>query len=99
VATFTRTARAEEDLIEIWNYIAPDNLVAADRVLDRIETVCERLAENPRMGPARPDLAQGLRYFVSGSYLVIYREAPGGVEIVRVVHGARRLPDLFGEIH
>jgi toxin ParE1/3/4 len=99
VATFTRTARAEEDLIEIWNYIAPDNLVAADRVLDRIETVCERLAENPRMGPARPDLAQGLRYFVSGSYLVIYREAPGGVEIVRVVHGARHLPDLFGEIH
>jgi toxin ParE1/3/4 len=99
VATFTRTARAEEDLIEIWNYIAPDNLAAADRVLDRIETVCERLAENPRMGPARPDLAQGLRYFVSGSYLVIYREAPGGVEIVRVVHGARHLPDLFGEIH
>jgi toxin ParE1/3/4 len=99
VATFTRTARAEEDLIEIWNYIAPDNFAAADRVLDRIETVCERLAENPRMGPARPDLAQGLRYFVSGSYLVIYREAPGGVEIVRVVHGARRLPDLFGEIH
>ena len=99
MATFTRTARAEEDLIEIWNYIAQDSLAAADRVLDRIETVCERLADNPRMGPARPDLAQDLRYFVSGRYLVIYRETPGGVEIVRVVHGARQLPDLFREIH
>jgi toxin ParE1/3/4 len=99
VATFTRTARAEEDLIEIWNYIAPESLSAADRVLDRIDRVCEHLAENPRMGPARPDLAHGLRYFVSGSYLVIYRETPGGVEIVRVIHGARYLPDLFREIH
>jgi len=99
VAKFTRTARAEEDLIEIWNCIAPESLTAADRVLDRIDTVCGHLAENPRMGPARPDLAEGLRYFVSGSYLVVYREAPGGVEIVRVVHGARHLPDLFRDVH
>ena len=95
MARFTRTAQTEEDLIEIWTHIAADNLAAADRVLDRIDEVCERLAGNPRLGPARPDLAEGLRYFVAGSYLVIYREAPGGVEIVRVVHGARHLPDLF----
>ena len=79
--------------------IAPESLTAADRVLDRIDTVCEHLADNPRMGPARPDLAEGLRYFVSGSYLIVYREAPGGVEIVRVVHGARHLPDLFRDVH
>jgi toxin ParE1/3/4 len=97
LARFTRTAQAEEDLIDVWTYVAKDNLGAADRVLDRIDEVCASLAENPRLGPARPDLAEGLRYFVAGSYLVIYREAPGGVEIVRVVHGARRLPDLFRE--
>jgi toxin ParE1/3/4 len=97
LARFTRTAQAEEDLIDVWTYVAKDNLGAADRVLDRIDEVCARLAENPRLGPARPDLAERLRYFVAGSYLVIYREAPGGVEIVRVVHGARRLPDLFRE--
>ncbi|WP_333876336.1 type II toxin-antitoxin system RelE/ParE family toxin [Methylobacter sp.] len=32
-----RTAQAEEDLIEIWIYIAQDNPSAADRVLDDIE--------------------------------------------------------------
>ena len=95
MARFTRTAQAEEDLIEIWTYIARDNLVAADRVLDRIDEVCGLVAINPGLGPARADLAEGLRYFATGSYLVIYHQAPGGVEIVRVVHGARHLPSLF----
>lgn len=95
MARFTRTARAEEDLIEIWTWVAADSPSAADRLLDRIDEVCGRLAEMPALGAARPDLAEGPRYFVTGSHLVIYRVAPGGVEIVRVVHGARDLPDLF----
>jgi toxin ParE1/3/4 len=95
VAALIRTARAEEDLIEIWSYIARDDPMAADRVLDRIDGVCLRLAENPYLGPARPDLARELRYFVTGSYLVLYRNIGNGVEIVRVIHGARDLPSLF----
>jgi toxin ParE1/3/4 len=95
LARFTRTARAEEDLIDIWRHVAAENPGAADRLLDRIDSVCERLAEFPRMGQARPDLAESLRYFVAGSYLVIYRETPDAVDIVRVVHGARNLPRLF----
>ena len=52
------------------------------------------LSENPRLGPARPDLAADLRYFPVGRYVLLYREIPGGVEIVRCVHGARDLPGL-----
>jgi hypothetical protein len=33
-----RTAQAEEDLIELWIYIAQDNPAAADRVLDVAST-------------------------------------------------------------
>jgi ParE toxin of type II toxin-antitoxin system, parDE/NAD(P)-binding Rossmann-like domain len=47
LARFTRTARAEEDLIEIWLYVAEHNPNAADRLLDKISLVCERLAEHP----------------------------------------------------
>jgi len=47
------------------------------------------------IGPARPDLRADLRYFVSGHYLILYRAQANGVEIVRVLHGARRLPDLL----
>jgi toxin ParE1/3/4 len=92
---FTLTARAEEDLIEIWTYIAADNPAAADRVIDRIEDMFGRVATNPQLGQARTDLAEGLRYSVSGSYLVLYRQVGADVEIVRVVHGARDVPSLF----
>ena len=98
MARYTRTARCEEDLIDIWTYVARDSLAAADRLLDQIDEVCERLTEFPGMGAARPDLAEQLRYFVTGPYLVLYRVAASGVEIVRVAHGARDLPGLFGGI-
>lgn len=95
MARLTRTARAEEDLIEIWLFVARDNAKAADRLLDTIDLACVRLADNPQMGPARPDLAAGLRYWTVGRYLILYRETAGGIEIVRVVHRARHLPDLL----
>jgi toxin ParE1/3/4 len=95
LARFTRTARAEDDLIEIWLYIAEDNPQAADTLLSKIDNACEHLAQNPGMGPARPDLAPDFRYSVIGNYLILYREAAEGIEIVRVVHGARHLPDLI----
>ena len=90
-----RTSRAEEDLIDIWLYVARDNPGAADAVLDRIDRVCASLAVYPELGPARPDLGAGLRYMVVGQYLVLYRKIVAGVQIVRVVHGARYLPDLI----
>ncbi|MBV9051734.1 MAG: type II toxin-antitoxin system RelE/ParE family toxin [Hyphomicrobiales bacterium] len=90
-----RTARAEEDLSDIWRYIAQDNPAAADRLLDRIDSACARLAENPKLGRVRSDIANGLRYSIVGRYLILYREIREGIEIVRVVHGARHLPDLI----
>lgn len=90
-----RTARAEQDLIEIWLYIATENPNAADKLLDQLDTVCTRLAANPLSGPARPDFAPDLRYSLAGSYLVLYRQIADGIEIVRVLHGARHIPDLL----
>ncbi|WP_207787819.1 type II toxin-antitoxin system RelE/ParE family toxin [Candidatus Thiosymbion oneisti] len=79
-----RTAKAEGDLIDIWVYIAQDNVSAADRLLDRIEEKFFVLAEQPRLGPRRPDIAPELRYFPVGNYLILYREISAGVEIVRL---------------
>ena len=45
------TAKAEEDLLEIWSYIADDSVDAADKLLDEVGAACERLAGNP--GAAR----------------------------------------------
>ncbi|MCF6286456.1 MAG: type II toxin-antitoxin system RelE/ParE family toxin [Candidatus Hydrogenedentes bacterium] len=91
----TRTVQADEDLIEIWSYIARDNMDAADALIDNIETKVKLLADNPRIGAARDEIAKGLRLFTLGNYALLYREIPGGIELVRVVHGARNLPGLF----
>lgn len=95
MARFIRTARAEEDLIEIWLRIAAESPAAADRLLDQFDDAFQVLADNPRIGAARPDLADGLRYLVVGQYLALYRLAGSDVEIVRIEHGARDLPSLI----
>ena len=89
-----RTAQAEEDLIEIWNHIALDSVRAADRLLDKLDEKSRMLADNPRLGAERKDIAPGVRSWPVGSYLILYRELDDGVEVVRYAHGARRLQDL-----
>ena len=42
-----------------------------------------------------PDIAPELRYHPIGHYLLLYRIVSGGIEVVRVVHGARDLLNLF----
>ena len=86
-----RTARAEQDLFDIWLGVAQDDLAAADRVIDRLEAATDLLADNPRMGPARPDIAAELRYFPVQRWLILYRVTDDAVEVVRYVHGARDL--------
>ena len=44
------------DLNEIWEFIAADNLEAADRVLEEIREVIGSLVSFPRMGHTREDL-------------------------------------------
>jgi toxin ParE1/3/4 len=90
-----KTAQAEEDLIELWLYIAQENPNAADRVLTDIEACFQTLADNPLIGRLRPDIAPELRYFMAGKYLILYRTVPDGVQMVRVIHGARDLSNLF----
>lgn len=85
-----RTARADEDLIEIWQRIGRDNPAAADRVLDAIERRWNQLARHPYSGMARNDIADGLRHLTVGQYLILYR-VTDAVEIVRVLHGRRNI--------
>ena len=86
-----RTNRADEDLIAIWLEIAAENPVAADRVLDAIEARWQQLAQHPHSGLARDDIAPGIRHLVAGQYLTLYRIHDDGVEIVRVLHGLRKI--------
>ena len=86
----SRTPRTRQDLIDIWTWIAADPPGAVDLLLDLIDEKLQLLAHNPRLGPARPDIARDVRLFPLRRDLALYRERPDGIEVVRVVHSMRR---------
>lgn len=89
------TDLARHDRLEVWLHIAADNLSAADRLLDEIDEKLLMLANAPNLGRAREDLAPGIRYFPVSRYLIFYTHDPGGIIVVRILHGARHLPSLL----
>jgi toxin ParE1/3/4 len=97
VARVVRSDRSDEDLIEIWSTIASDSPTAADRTIDAIVRRWEQLALHPYSGPARPDIGPGVRHFLTGTYLTLYRMEGDEVHILRVLHGRRRIgPGTLG---
>jgi toxin ParE1/3/4 len=86
---------AEDDVAEIGTYIARDNPKMALAVIADVEREALLLAEFPGLGQARDDLAPGVRTIPVGKYILIYRPIADGIEVVRVVHGARNLPAVM----
>jgi toxin ParE1/3/4 len=90
--TILITPAAEDDLINIWLYIAQDNEQAADRVYEAAENTFALLADSPRIGtPYHPKRfrLKGIRFFPINkfqNYIIYYREQPEGIEIIRVLH-------------
>ena len=98
--------RAERDLIEHFAYIARDKVAPAERFLKAAEQCFERLAAMPQMGRAweSPHKAlAGVRVCPMPapyrSYLVFYRlDEKQAVEILAVLHGARDIGSVLGDI-
>ena len=87
--------RAKTDLVEIWDYIADDSEARADAFIETVDQKFQALAARPNMGRLRDELAEDLRSFPVGRYVIFYRPLPEGVEIVRVLHGARDLDTIL----
>ena len=61
----------------------------ATRFIQSIEATFEPLRHFPLSGPARTQLAPGLRVAFQNPYAIYYLPQPDAVVIVRVIHGAR----------
>jgi toxin ParE1/3/4 len=88
------TDPALADLAALHDYIANDDPAAADAMVLRIVDLVER--QLPRMPESgRPGRVHKTRELVvSGSpYFVPYRVNGDQIEILRVIHGARRWPE------
>lgn len=89
MARFVLTTEARQDLDEIWQYIAAENEVAADKVIAEIIKRFPRLAEYPEMGRERSELGTFIRSFPVGRYVIFYRPGELGIAVIRILHGSR----------
>ena len=88
----TLSPLVHSDLAEIFDYIAQHNRAAARRLMERLHERFRMLAATPLTGEFRADLADlipGVRSVTVHSHVIYFRPAAGGVEIARVLHGAR----------
>jgi toxin ParE1/3/4 len=89
------TPQAAEDLNGIHDQIALDNPAAAGRMVDALERRCELLADFPEIGARLRVRPPGLRCFTVKRYLIVYRPAADGIEVIRFLHGSRDLSRIF----
>jgi toxin ParE1/3/4 len=91
------TPEARFDLFAIWEYIARDNITAADRVVRRLERAFLLLAAFPKKGHKRADVHTSGPVLLrpAGSYVIVYEPEPRAIVLVCIVHGARDLNALL----
>ncbi len=87
--------QAAEDLIDIWSYLDELNTNAANKIIEQIKCECVKLSNFPMLGQEREDIIKGIRHLPVFSYIVFYRIMDDYIEIIRVVHSARYLPEIL----
>jgi toxin ParE1/3/4 len=88
------TELALADLAALHDYISADNAVAADQMLNRILLLAEtQLSRMPGSG-RRGRVPNTRELVVVGSpYFLPYRIVGETIQVLRVIHGARRWPE------
>lgn len=89
------TELARIDLKEIWSYIAEYSYDAANHAIEELSEKFRLLAENPSIGKNHSQLMVDIRSFPYKKYVIYYFPIENGVEIYRVIHGARNAENLF----
>lgn len=94
-----RRPLAREDILGVWDYIAEiSGIEAADHWIEQLDVRLNLLATQPLMGRLRNELAPGLRSLPSGRHVVFYLPLHDGIEVVRLLHGARDIDAIFGDL-
>jgi toxin ParE1/3/4 len=94
-------AAARRDLREQRDYIARDSVATAQRFLNAADEAFQQLAAMPSMGArkqVRNRRLAGLRQWSIHGFersLIYYRETAAGIEVIRVLHGARDIDRIL----
>jgi len=88
------TDEAQAHLDGIYQYIARDAPVYAQRVVDQLTRRSEQLIHHPQSGRMVPEYEdRQLRELIVFPYRLVYRIRPDRLDIIAVFHGAQRLPE------
>ena len=88
---WTHTAIAH--LLAIYEHIAQDAPLYAQRMIDRLTKRSEQIAVFPQSGRMVPEYAApDIREVIERPYRIIYRIKTDQIDILAVVHGAQLLP-------
>ena len=77
------------------NYIWANRLPKGDIAPSPFSEKSQMLAQSPFIGKARDELGPKIRSFPIGNYVLFYQPIEDGIEIIRVLHGARDIEALF----
>lgn len=94
--------QAERDIEECFVYIGEENLDTAVHFLVAVEDSIEEIGRNPFIGKQREFKSSQLTnlrmWLVKGfsNYQIYYTVEAETIEIIRVLHGARDVDDIFG---
>lgn len=87
---------ADQDLNEIWYYIASDSIEAADRWIDTLYEAFEFISRTPGCGHSRTDLTdKDVRFWTVKTYVIVYREREDQVIIEAVTQRSRDIPSFL----
>lgn len=91
MARLLRSKRFANDLEKIWIWIANSSLRAADKFVLTLDQRLKLLESFPRAGRVRPEVAEDVRSLAFGEYIVFYRVEGTDVQLLRLLHGRRRI--------
>ncbi|MDI6793505.1 MAG: type II toxin-antitoxin system RelE/ParE family toxin [bacterium] len=88
---------AKKRLVEIFDYIAQDNVQAAARFTKQLKEQTKKLSRFPKIGRVVPEInIPNIREIIFGNYRIIYQIQKKSIYILTIRHGAQQLfPDNF----
>ncbi len=95
------TSLAKSDVDDIYDFIARQNHrpSTADQFVQDLAAACQSYADafaaGSTIGTARPNLGEGYRVFTHKRWVVVFRAAVDGIEVMRIVDGSRDYTRLF----
>ena len=90
---------ASQDLNEIADYFAENNIEAGERFFQAFNRKCQQLVAFPNSGKSYESIRPGLRGLSFEKYIIFYRILEDGIEILRVISGRRDFPSMFEEFN